>query len=56
MTVRELVEILRNHGWIAEPMNTPNWAVDESLGLLHGAYQIRPDAEVINPEPAGEDS
>ena len=54
-TVREVVEILRNHGIIASRLlpteeGTLDLAVEESLGLLDGAYGIKP-TDVVVPEP-----
>lgn len=47
MTVRELVETLRNHGFIIEGPLEPNAKVEEALALLEGAYEVRAEARVF---------
>jgi hypothetical protein len=56
MTVRDLIEILRNHGLVEQRMDLLNdgtkidAGVEECLGLLQGAYGIGPLYEVVEAE------
>lgn len=48
MTVRELVEVLRNHGLLPEEANQPDFAVNNALALLSGAYGVSADDYTVD--------
>lgn len=53
MTVRELVGVLRDQGFLRSvptlPGGPPDPTADEALGMLEGAYEVLPHFEIVEP-------